>query len=66
MKMTKRFMLLTLLAIAFFTKVAYNQGEDIVKLNAQKPASEVPKGKQFSVDVVASINSKLAHQFKQT
>ena len=49
-------MLLTLLATAFFTKVAYNQGEDIVKVSVQKPAAEVEKGKQFTVDVNASIN----------
>jgi len=50
-------MLLTLLAIAFFTKSAYSHSEDIVKLSVQNPAFEVQKGKQFSVDITASINS---------
>jgi len=56
-KLTNRFVLLTLLAIVFFTNVAYNQGADIVKVSVQKPAAEVEKGKQFTIDVNASINS---------
>ena len=57
MKLSKRFLVFTLLIIAIITKVSYSQGGDIVKISVQDPAVEVQKGTQFSIEITASVNS---------
>jgi hypothetical protein len=42
--------------LQFLAKNSYSQNKDIVKLSVQNPTSEIQKGKQFSVDITASIN----------
>lgn len=57
MKLANRIIIFILLTIVYLTKVSYSQAEDIVKLNIQNPAVEVQRGKQFTVDLTAVINS---------
>jgi len=56
LKLTHRLLFFIFLILIFLVRNSYSQNKDIVKLNAQKPASEVQNGKQFSVEVIASIN----------
>jgi thioredoxin:protein disulfide reductase len=56
MKSSIRFLIFVLFAITFIARSSYSQGGDIVKLSLQSHAVEVQKGKQFSVDITASIN----------
>jgi thiol:disulfide interchange protein DsbD len=46
-----------IVTFALIIKSSYPQSENIVKLSIQKHAAEVQKGKQFSVEANASINS---------
>lgn len=52
----KQFFVFTLLLILILYQALYSQGEEIVKLSVQKPAGEIQKGQQFSVEATASIN----------
>lgn len=52
----KQFLVYPLLSILFLSQHLFSQGGDIVKLSVQKPAGEIQKWQQFSVEVTASIN----------
>ena len=57
MNLANRILVLTLVTTAFAAKSPYGKAEDIVKISVQKPVTEVQKGKQFTVDLTAIINS---------
>ena len=56
MKLTHLLWFFTFVILQFLAKNSYSQNKDIVKLSVQNPTSEIQKGKQFSVDITASIN----------
>jgi thioredoxin:protein disulfide reductase len=56
MKIYGRFILIIIVVFTSMIQGSYSPSENIVKLSIQKHAVEVQKGKQFSVEVNASIN----------